>query len=451
MSMYHGKGRTRFHVRLAEAESASAHGGQVLVDAFCRRFGLWEQLAQAEGVDPRKRKGSGFAPEAMAAQIVFTLTSGGAGLADVERTGRDGVLMGLVGLDGGADESTVGEWLRAQTPASVESLWRINWGFVDAVWGEAKPARVCHAGAEEWFFDDTQIEVYGKDFEGARINYNGDLALSLQTLWRGPFVVDAILDGSADVSEHLLAFLGEHRERWAGRRTHFYADSGSSAGKYLDGIREAGFTRWTVSYNKWIEIPERLARELPEAQWSAADAKGHQYAWVRHTPGEAKVAVTFAVVRRKPEGEMFWRYGFVACEPGEWREARAVFERHALKGAKELGFSELLGDLDLHHPPCSKLVANQAFYALAILAYNVLTAMKVLELEEGQQGWRVRTIIHNLLTVPVTVGSHARYTRALVRVPAWLLRVWRLFLQRWVPKRKPGRPSKREDAMALRL
>ena len=115
------------------------------------------------------------------------------------------------------------------------------------------------------------------------------------------------------------------------------------------------------------------------------------------------------------------------------------------------GFSELLSDLDLHHPPCEKLIANQAFYALAILTYNVLTAMKVLELEDDQQPWRIRTRIRHLLTVPVTVSSHARYTRAWIRVPRELLRIWRLFIQQWIPKRKPGRPSKREEAFSLRL
>ena len=55
----------------------------------------------------------------------------------------------------------------------------------------------------------------------------------------------------------------------------------------------------------------------------------------------------------------------------------AVFERHHLKGAKEQGFSEVLSGLDLHHPPCQDLIANQAFYALAMLAYNVLISSQV--------------------------------------------------------------------------
>ena len=57
-------------------------------------------------------------------------------------------------------------------------------------------------------------------------------------------------------------------------------------------------------------------------------------------------------------------------------QSAAVFERHHLKGAKEQGFSEVLSGLDLHHPPCTDLMANQAFYAIAMLAYNVLISLR---------------------------------------------------------------------------
>ncbi|MBN2161863.1 MAG: hypothetical protein JXR25_06580 [Pontiellaceae bacterium] len=63
---------------------------------------------------------------------------------------------------------------------------------------QAERGRLKLGGETEWFFDDTQIEVNGKKFEGASINYNGDLALSWQTLWIGPFMCDAVLGTPAD-------------------------------------------------------------------------------------------------------------------------------------------------------------------------------------------------------------------------------------------------------------
>jgi hypothetical protein len=437
------KRKSRLHLQLTHSDQATAHGGQVLIDSLCRRFGLWQRVEQEPSLDPRKRTGAGFAPAANVAQLIFTLTSGGGSLADAERVGKDRVLMDLLGLAKGADQTTLGEWLRAQTKESVLALHRINAQLVDWASQQAKPGRWLQGGAVETFFDDTEIEVAGHQFEGARINYEGNRALSWQTLWYGPWMLDGILDGAADVSEHLAVLLDEHQHRWQGRSSYLYADSGSSAGKFLNRIELGGFSRWSVSYNKWTDKLDRLAAELPESQWSArppAAQPQEQYTWVKHQPGECAQAQRFATVRWKKDGDLMWRYAYVVCQAGEQDRPQAVFERHHLKGAKEQGFSEVLSGLDLHHPPCSALIANQAFYAIAMLAYNILISLKVLDLPDEAQSWRIQTIIRHLLTVPVSVSRHARYEVAHLCVPAGWLRWWRLFVDKWLPRRKPGRP-----------
>jgi hypothetical protein len=441
--MLYTKRKTKLHLAITNSDQATAHGGQVLVDALCRRAGLWKRFHEEPSLEVRKRTGAGFCPVAMVAQFLFAFTSGGASLADAERVGKDRVLMDLVGLEKGADQSTLGEWLRAQTPESVRALHRINAEFVDWSSQQANPARWLHAGQVETFFDDTEIEVEGHKFEGARVNYEGQRALSWQTLWLGPWALDGILDGAGDVSEHLGALLEEHQHRWQGRPSYLYADSGSSAGKFLNRIERASFSRWSVSYNKWTDKLDRLAAQLPESQWSPLPPAGQaqeQYAWLKHQPGECAQAERFAAARWKEEGDLMWRYAYVVCKAADQDTVKAVFERHHLKGAKEQGFSDLLSGLDLHHPPCMDLVANQAFYALGMLAHNLLISLRVLDLPDEAQGWRVPTIIRHLLSVPVTVSTHARYTVARLCVPAGWMRWWRLFLAQWVPKRKVGRP-----------
>ncbi len=441
------KQKSKLHIQLTNSDQATAHGGQVLVDALCRRFGLWKRIHDEPSLDPRKRTGAGFSPVANVAQLLFTLTSGGASLADAERLGQDRVLMQLLGLKKGADQTTLGQWLRGQTKESVRALHRLNAQWVDWASQQAKPGRWLHAGEVELFFDDTEIEVEGHLFEGARINYEGNRALSWQTLWQGPWLLDGILDGAGDVSEHLPILLQEHQHRWQGRASYLYADSGSSAGKYINRIQEAGFTRWSISYNKWTDKLDKLAAELPESQWSPlppAEKPPLQYAWVKHQPGECQQAQKFAALRWKQEGDLMWRYAYRVCQAGDKDSPQAVFERHQLKGAKEQGFSEVLSGLDLHHPPCKELIANQAFYAIATLAYNILISLKVLDLPDDAQGSRIHTIIRYLLTVPVSVSTHARYDVARICIPAGWLRWWRLFVDQWVPKRKPGRPVTEE-------
>lgn len=441
MRSHYRKRKTQYSLELTGKSKSTAHGGQILVDALCRRFRLWERLAAIEGLDPRKRKGSGHDPEAMAAQVIFMLSSGGTTLADAERLGQDGVLLESVGLEKVADQTTLGQWLRAQTPESVRGLCKLNSDFTKEVIGESKPARVRHGGELESFFDDTEIEVCGKKIEGARRNYNGDLALSWQTLWVGPFLLDQELGAFSTVAECQEELVGEHAALWSGTKSYFYADSGSSEGRLLMDTAQAGFSGWSVSYNKWTGPLDRIAAEKPESAWSEPverNGVSEMYAWVKHTPEGMDEAQLFAACRWKNAEEMFWRYAFVACEKEATRTPRAVFERHRLKGACEQRFSEVLSDLDLHHPPCLSLIANRAFYALATLTYNIITALKVLDLDDEQQSWRIRTIIRFLLTVPATQITHANRKRLRICVPAGMLRWWRLFLTLHVPKRKRG-------------
>ncbi len=217
---------------------------------------------------------------------------------------------------------------------------------------------------------------------------------------------------------------------------------------------------WSVSYNKWTDVLDRLASEMGEDQWSQPqEATGRngeplveQFGWVRHLPGEdCRRAQTFAVVRYKNRegGDLFWRYAYVVgggsvqqTRLHEPMAAREVFAAHRRKGAKEQGFHQLLGDMDLHHPPCLSSSANAFYYAIGALAFNLLMAVKVLYLDDAQQGWTVRSLIRFWLTVPVKLSSHAHRRKARIFVPKAALRWWRLLIQEHYPKRKPGRPAK---------
>ena len=449
---------------LEDARSATAHGGQLIVDALAKEFGLWEKLRRCDLLDPRKDKSRGFSPEAMVAQMVFSFCSGGVSLSDAGRLGTDKALGELLGMDRWAEETTIGEWLRGQNEAGLRELWRIIREFVNWVLKRAKPARVRRNGELEVFFDGTDVEVEGKFFEGVAVNYEGRRAYSWQTLWVGPFVADAEWGaGNREASEALGSELEATASLWeedarAGR-ARFFADSASSAGKYLNLLDQRGWN-WTVSYNKWTDVLDRLCQEMGEEEWSESseaigrngEAQIEQYGWVRHMPGEeCQRAQTFAVVRykRADGSDLFWRYAYVvgggeiqqrrAHEPSA---AREVFAAHRLKGAKEQGFHQLLGDMDLHHPPCLSSMANAVYYAIGALSFNLLMAVKVLYLEEDQQKMTVRSLIRFWLTVPVKISSHAHRRRARIFVPKAALRWWRLFLAEHYPKRPRGRPPK---------
>jgi hypothetical protein len=338
--------------------------------------------------------------------------------------------------------------LRKQSDASIAALWQLIRDFIQWVIARAAAARWTYCGRAEGFFDDTQIEVTGPSFEGAQVNYHGDRALAWQTLWVGPFLADGQLGSPGDVSAALPAMLQRHQPLWTGRESDFLADSGSSSADYLQAIAQAGCTHWSVSYNKWTSVPERTAAALPEHPWSPTVKTvwrdgtpiSAQHPRIRHTPQEHEFTFPLAVVRWKKDGEMFWRYAFVACDERR-TDAAAILARHRLKGGKEQLFKEVLRGLDLHHPPCESLTANRMFYAIAALAYNLMKAVQRLCLPDECQSWTVATLLRQMVRLPAVLVNHARRLVARVEVPVAWVTWWQRWEARWWLGVAAGRPA----------
>jgi len=428
------KKETRLKFEFVENTDQSIHAGLVAVEAMARRFGLWQKVRQIQCLDPRKDKRRGYGPEVIIGQLIYALCSGGGCLSDSEALNDDPLARELFGVGKFADQSQVGQWLREQSQESVVALRKLLQEFVSWVWKEADPRRLLHSGQREVFFDDTQLEVSGKQFEGASVNYNGDLALSWQTLWVGPFLSDSHVGSPKDVSDQLLPMLERNRALWKDMGAHFYADSGSSAGVYLDAIAAEGW-HYTVSYNKWTGPLERTAQELPSSAWKP-DGQSH-HAFVRHQPEGRGAAQKFAVSRKR-DG-LFDRYGFIACDESQ-SDAALTGQRHHLKGEKEQLFGEVLNGLDLHRPPCSALRANQIYYLIAALAYNLMVAIKVLDLNDDCQSWRIKTLMKKMVMLPGRLSQRSRQWIARVLVPGAWLCWWQRWAKKMWPEHGPGRP-----------
>lgn len=389
----------KFHIELRPSDTSSVHGGQLAVLGVVLQSGLLDWIADYPELDHREDPNRGFDPEVYIVSVLFSNCSGGKSLSDVESLGEDQALLRLLRVQKVPDQSAIGEWLRALDEKGRAALKDLNRRFCRWVLHQCPSNKYCHGGEEEWFFDDTQIEVTGRKFEGASINFNGDLALSWQTLWRGPLIQECLLGGQRHVNECFESFCQASRPLREGGKHYLYADSGSSAGEALH-LASQDFTRHSISYNKWTGPLEKIAAGLPETAWGPSTLEPWRggtrhlvsYSWLRHQPQGCTSPRLYAVLRHKREDDMFWQYCFIEVEEGRGttpEQSRAAFERHRLKGECERRFGEALIDMGLHRPPCHKLGANDAWYTLGAMAYNLLGAMKLLVLPERDLAIRV--------------------------------------------------------------
>jgi hypothetical protein len=195
------------HPPVCTAHKTTVHGGQLAVSARLERFDLKRRVQAAAALEPRTHTCKGFEPCVCVFAVLFSLTSGGCTLTAVEELDHDAALTAYRGTKKFPDQSTVGEWLRQVGDAGYLAVRRITRDFVAWTLAQVEPARYQHSGRTECFFDDTQVAVYGRTFEGAAYNYNGQLALGWQTLWVGPFLVDGVLGAPLPVGSEVEGLL----------------------------------------------------------------------------------------------------------------------------------------------------------------------------------------------------------------------------------------------------
>ena len=309
------QGSPQIQFEFAASKKQSTLGGLPALEAMAQRFDLWKKSRALPGLDPRQRTTHGYSPELIVAQLLYCFCPGGASLADAERLTDEPLARQLARVEHFADQTQLGEGLRKQTDASSAAFWQLISEFVQWVIAQAEAARWTYAGRAEVFFDATQIEVFGPRFAGAKINDNGDRALSWQPFWFGPFLLEGRRGSPGDVSSALPPMLERHRHFWKERACDFLADRGSSSAEYLRAIDAAGFTHWSVSYNKGTTVPARTAAALPESVWRAAlKTTGRDgteviehHASLGHTPGQSEFTFPLAVARWKKNDERFWR------------------------------------------------------------------------------------------------------------------------------------------------
>ena len=76
---------------------------------------------------------------------------------------------------------------------------------------------------------------------------------------------------------------------------------------------------------------------------------------------------------------------------------KELVKRHREKQGQENAQKGPLIDLDLHHPPCKKFHANQAFYTCGQIAQILLRALQYKALPEKERKHGIRPLIRKLV------------------------------------------------------
>ena len=389
----------------------TGNGGWAVVARMAERLGL-PGLLSAVRVKQRAR---GASDAETLWSVVAALAAGNGALSDLDALRSDEVGRRLLGLRTAPSSRRAGEYLARLEKRHVKTLL----GAARRLSAQVAPAVVDHEVAARGyvpvFVDGTAIEVDGALFEKARIGYDG----TRQYWLHGVFV------GSLWASGRLRPGGGDVAGGWRGQLERdvapllppgtpvwLRADNAYYRGGLVAYCRERGW-----DYSVSVTDPRRRAPvldgigELPDAAWTDIGLD-EEAAVMRHRPSGWEAEQSYVVVRRVREdgqGQLFPAYTVILVSRDDLPLDELV-RRHRGKQGHENAFKGPLVDLDLHHPPCRRFRANQAFYVCGQLAQLLLRAVQYGLLPVAARDHGLRPLIRYLVrTVARLVNTGRRW------------------------------------------
>jgi len=422
-------------------ETARALGLPQLIE---RCLGTWFQGTRYRAVD-------------LAMAILAAIAAGAKSPADVAAMAQDKGLHALLGVKHWPSESAVlrflyafhelpdwrgGEKGRAVVPAEsgpLRALYRIQHGLLEALQERER---------QRFATLDIDATIIESDKRDALPHYDGGTGYQpCITLWAemGVIVRDHFRDGNVPAAMAPLAQIKRAVRALpnAVERVFLRSDSALYSPKALVWMDRRGIT-FGITADMTVALRAAITA-LPASDWSRL-RKPNPFGGVVPTDLEiAEVEFTpdsmcmskrgrpfrFIVVRRiddqaqlftgsSPTHDEQGRRWHLALVTNDWDgSAEAVWNWSRERcGSVERTHDEIKNDLAAGVMPCGRFQSNAAWFRLNALAYNVLTAMKLVGLPVPMRSWRPATLRFRLLNLAGRVVHHAR--GLLLKLP-WIL------------------------------
>ncbi len=375
----------------------TGHGGWSLLAAIARRLQLPERLAASLQLKQRRR---GASDAEMLWSLIASLAVGNGALSDLDALRADPVGQRLLGLTVCPSSRRLGEYLSRFEEPDVRDLLQLPRTLTEQI----APAVIEHEATSKGyvpvFIDGTAIEVDGRLFEGAAKGYNGEVQYWLHGVFIGGLWVSGRLHpGGVDVAkgwreqldEDVAPLLAE-QPVWMRADNAYYR---------RDFVRYCSEREWdysvSVTHPVYRKPILRMLEGLAEDAWEDLDM-GESATLVQYRPKGWKQQ-SYVVIRRLYDGaqrRLTPAYTIILVSRDDL-ELKELVCRHRGKQGQENAFKGPLIDLDLHHPPCRKFHANQAFYVCGQIAQLLLRAVQYRLLPVTARRHGLRPLIRYLM------------------------------------------------------
>jgi len=389
-----------------EEQGLTHFGGMFLFHRFCKTLGLRRRL-QRYVPFPHERINH-YQPVDLLLAILYAMVAGLPRLSKTRILQYNGAFQHLVGLRGFPHPSRLTRWLRQWSERELEGLLKVHEWLRLQLFYEPRPRT-----SLTFDLDSTVLTLYGWQIEGAKIGYNPKKP-------RRPSY------------QPLLCFEGHTQDCWHGWLRPGDTHPASGARQFLErclqrvpqGIYrlrvrgDSGFFAHEVTeflderklgYAIVARLTRPIQRRLPglifhrfRERWEAAEFRYQPHGW--------RAAARFVVVRRPlPDDPLeraqltlwtFKRHAYHVLVTNLRLRPESVWRFYTRRARVELNIRELKEAYPLAKIPTQSWQANEVYFHLILLAYNLVNWFRRLCLPREWQASTLGTLRTRLLVLP---------------------------------------------------
>ena len=387
-------------------QAITSFAGLPLLLGMARSLGLEEKLNAL----PLKKRERGYTSAETILTMIGLLQTGGVALDDVSLLRGDEGLRVLLGELPAAN--TLGDSLRRYSATAVYRLGKIQLGTAAMV------IRACKMKAVTLDMDSFFLESQKSDVE---MNYEGlwgynpvavtcaELMMPMAGLFR---------PGAASPMANLAGLLERVIKALPGIALRMRSDSAGYQAGVVRVCKESGVD-FTITVRKDEAVMETI-RAIPTQAWKSYDGgawenRKTEIAETAHAFGAADLPAYRMIVLRwlKEQPELLdkdpYEYHAVTTSYDNWTAGLVLqFHRTRQHGSENVN-KELSGGFGLSKLPCREMMANAAYFQIALLADTVFVALKHLALPESWKTWTIKTARFRLIRLAAVVARRSRY------------------------------------------
>ena len=418
--------------------SLTHYGGVYLLHRFFTRIGFKRALAQDIRVLQRNHR---YSVGEMLLALLYPMVLGLERIETTELLRQNGVFQFLTGLRSYPDPSTLRRFLLRVAPVALPQLRKLHDRFLSRMLARPRqPARLL------FDLDSTVLVLYGRQ-QGARVGYNPLkrgrrsyyplLCFEAQT---GDFWHGELRPGDVGTSRGALQCVQAcfRKIPGKGQRVILRADKGFFDHKLIDWVEEQGAGYVIV------------ARLTPPIQRRLSGLRYRRFGWgvetasFRYQPHSWTRPARFVVVRRpQPEDPseqlrlfQLGRYHYQVLVTNLLLQPLNLWRFYNERAAVELIVKQLKGDYALGHIPTRHYLANETYFHLLLLAYNLMNWFKRLCLPLEFQTATLQTLRQKILLMAAQLRRTDNRPRLVLPASGQRELAWRFALNK-INKLKP--------------